>query len=137
MERGEIRHASLRRRPGFRTVQGAGAEGAVRRGGGAQHRPYGRLLYEESRLEEALAQFERALGIDRFDGAAYYGICLVNAAWGNYPNAVSHCELALAYGTRPVWGVSRQELVRYIDQLRAKSAEQREAHQDEQRSGTA
>jgi len=93
---------------------------------------YGRLLYEESRLEEALAQFERARGIDRFDGAAYYGICLVNAAWGNYPNAVSHCELALSYGTRPVWGVSRQELVRYIDQLRAKSAEQREAHQDEQ-----
>lgn len=93
---------------------------------------HGRLLYEQSRFEEALAEFERARRIHRYDGAAYYGICRINAAWENYQNAIGHCETALAYGTKPVWGVGKQDLRKYIDWLRVKEAEQRKFQQDEQ-----
>jgi len=86
----------------------------------------GRRLYEQGKFEEALVQFERARSVYSRDGAAYYGICLVNAAWGNYPNAHSHCSVALQYGTRDVWSVSQGELRQYIESLRTKSDQQRE-----------
>jgi tetratricopeptide (TPR) repeat protein len=87
----------------------------------------GKLFYERGQLQEAQEQFEKARRLNQYDGAAYYGLCLVQAAWGNFAFAASNCSAAMTYGTSPVWSIARRELQTYLGDLRKKAEDARVA----------
>ena len=96
-----------------------------------EHDRSGANLYNQGKLEQALEQFQAATRIDPRDGAAYYGVCLINAAWNNFAFAHTNCDLAVRYGTRDVWSISNSELQRYTNSLLAKLNLQNEAFKRE------
>jgi tetratricopeptide (TPR) repeat protein len=91
----------------------------------------GANLYSQGKLEQALAQFQAAARIDPRDGSAYYGVCLINAAWNNFAFAHTNCDLAVRYGTKDVWSIGNSELQRYTNSLLAKLNVQNEAFKRE------
>jgi len=91
----------------------------------------GANLYNQGKLEEALTQFQAAMRINPTDGSAYYGICLVNSAWNNYAHAHTNCDLAVRYGTKDVWSISKADLRQYTNSLLEKLGLQNEAYKRE------